>query len=429
MKVKKRDGRIKDFNDARIEEAITKAYQEAYGQNLENYQNEILSVKENSIIELQNYESPIFVEKIQDVVISNLNKINKKVGKLYKKYRIMREEEREKNSLKEKFYKEILQTSNVDNDNANVDQYSFSGRKYRIADNEQKTYALRNLISPDVREAFEDGYIYIHDASSYSIGEHNCIFADLPRLLNNGFSTRNGDVRPANSFSTACQLVAVIFQIQSQIQYGGVASCGIDFELEPFAHKSFVKLFKEGLLEKEYITENSYNKLKNGENVKTVDGELVDVINIHIDNHELNEKFPKAYDYAIRHLEKEGKQSAQGLFHNLNTLESRAGSQVPFTSLNYGRNTSTYGKLISNWLLDASLDGIGKFHRTSIFPIGILQYKKGVNDKKGTPNYEIKRKALESLSQRIYPNFVNNDWTENVEDANDYTTFCATMRM
>ena len=153
--------------------------------------------------------------------------------------------------------------------------------------------------------------------SSYPIGDHNCLFADIPRLLANGFKTRNGDVRPANSFSTACQLVAVIFQVQSQIQYGGVASCGIDFELEPYAHKSFVKLFKEGLFEKDYVTENNYKKLKDGEDVKSINGETIDCKNIHIDNTEINEKFPKAYEYAIRHLEKEGQQAAQGLFHNL----------------------------------------------------------------------------------------------------------------
>ena len=428
MQVKKRDGKLKDFSSFRILEVITKAYNDVYNDSQEDKTEEIKNIADNVVVRIESSKNDVIdVEEIQDIIINELNKVNRKVGRAYKKYRIMREEAREKNSQKEKFYKEILQTTNVDNDNANVDQYSFSGRKYRIADNEQKMYAMRNLISPEVREAFEDGYIYIHDASSYAIGDHNCLFADLPRLLNNGFKTRNGDVRPANSFSTACQLVAVIFQVQSQIQYGGVASCGIDFELEPFAHKSFVKLFKEGLFEKDYISENDYNKLKEGNNVKSIDGNLIIAQNIHIDNHEIKESFPKAYDYALRHLEKEGRQSAQGLFHNLNTLESRAGSQVPFTSLNYGRNTSTYGRLINKWLLNASIDGIGKHNRTSIFPISIFQYKKGVNDKKGTPNYDLKRLAIESLSKRIYPNWVNNDWTENVEDPNDYTTYCATM--
>lgn len=411
MKVIKRDGRIKDFDQARIKEAIRKAYMDIYNGSEEKFGDEyeyLLTMILDELTDIR--KEAVTIEEIQDVIIKELMEVNPIVGKCYSDYRNKRNEERERNSSKEKFYAEILKTTNVDNDNANVDQYSFSGRKYRIADNEQKLYALRNLIDPKVRKAFEDGYIYIHDLSSYAIGDHNCLFADLPTLLNNGFRTRNGDVRPANSFRTACQLVAVIFQVQSQIQYGGVASCGIDFELEPFAHKSFVKLFREGLTEKGY------------ESVREEDME-----NIHIDNMNLKEIYPDAYDYAVRHLEEEGKQSAQGLFHNLNTLESRAGSQVPFTSLNYGRNTSTYGQLINKWLLNASLDGIGKHNRTSIFPISIFQYKKGINDKPGTPNYELKRKAIESLSKRIYPNWGNGDWTENVDDPDDYTTFFSTM--
>lgn len=420
MQIRKRDGRIKDFSSVRIMEAISLAYKDVFGDESETPEKkceifDIGNVVVQKILDLN--KEIIDVEAIQNIVIKELYKVNRKVSKSYKKYKEMRNEIREKNSEKNMFYKEILECSNVDNDNANVEQSSFSGRKYRIADNEQKAYALRNLISPDVRNAFEEGYIYIHDLSSYAIGEHNCLFSDNARLLGNGFKTRNGDVRPANSFSTACQLIAVIFQVQSQNQFGGVASCGIDFELEPYAHKSFVKLFKEGLFEKEFLNyidreEPIQNALRN---------------HIHIDNKVIKEYYPDAYDYAIRHLEKEGNQSAQGLFHNLNTLESRAGSQVPFTSINYGRNTSTYGRLINKWLLEASINGIGKFNRTSIFPISILQYKKGINDKEGTPNYDIKRLAIESLSKRIYPNIANGDWTENIEDPEDYTTFFATM--
>jgi len=411
MQVKKRDGRIKDFSSIRIMEVISLAYKDVFEDESETpeKQCEIFDVGNTVIQKIKDLNKEIIdVEEIQDIVVKELYKVNRKVSKSYKKYREERNEVREKNNIKEKFYKEILECSNIDNDNANIEQSSFSGRKYRIADNEQKSYALRNLISKDVRTAFEEGYIYIHDLSSYAIGEHNCLFSDNLKLLTNGFKTRNGDVRPANSFATACQLIAVIFQVQSQNQFGGVASCGIDFELEPFAHKSFVKLFKEGRTEHPEPT------------VKTT-------INIHIDDKDIKKWYPKAYDYAVRHLEKEGKQAAQGLFHNLNTLESRAGSQVPFTSINYGRNTSTYGRLINKWLLEASIDGIGKHNRTSIFPISILQYKKGVNDKKGTLNYDIKQLAIKSLSRRIYPNIANGDWSENIDNPNDYTTFFSTM--
>lgn len=116
-------------------------------------------------------------------------------------------------------------------------------------------------------------------------------------------------------------------------------------------------------------------------------------------------------DYAMGMLEKEIRQAAEGLYHNLNSLQSRSGNQLPFSSINYGTCTLPEGQMIIKALLEASIDGVGKFHRTSIFPCGIFQYKKGINDKKGTPNYDLKRLALQSTSRRLYPNYANGDWS------------------
>ena len=135
----------------------------------------------------------------------------------------------------------------------------------------------------------------------------------------------------------------------------------------------------------------------------------------------------KAYTYALKSLEREGRQSAEALFHNLNTLESRAGSQVPFTSINYGRDETTEGRLVSKWLLNASLNGIGKHHLTPIFPISIFQYKNGCNANPEDKNYDLKQLAIKSLSKRIYPNFVNCDWSEAHENPLDPDTFFSTM--
>lgn len=195
-------------------------------------------------------------------------------------------------------------------------------------------------------------------------------------------------------------------------QFGGVASAHIDFDLAPFVAMSFKKHFKDGL---KYVYEEPLNCYIPPEE------------EWRIGNKELQEKYSKAYNYAIDMLEREGMQAAQGLYHNLNTLESRAGSQLPFTSINFGRDTSEEGRMVSRWLLMASLDGIGKFHRTSIFPIAIFQHKKGVNANPGDPNYDLKQLAIKSLCKRIYPNFVNCDWSENIEDINNPDTYCATM--
>lgn len=133
------------------------------------------------------------------------------------------------------------------------------------------------------------------------------------------------------------------------------------------------------------------------------------------------------YQYAMDMLEREGKQAAQGLYHNLNTLESRQGSQVPFTSINLGRDTSFEGRLVTKWIMEASIDGIGQHHLTSIFPISIFQYKQGTNANVGDPNYDLKQLALQSMSKRIYPNWCNCDWSQAHEDENNPDTYFATM--
>ena len=135
----------------------------------------------------------------------------------------------------------------------------------------------------------------------------------------------------------------------------------------------------------------------------------------------------EAYKFAMRQLMREGTQASEAMFHNLNTLESRAGSQVPFTSINFGRDTSTEGRFVTRKMLEASLSGIGKHHLTPIFPISIFQYKQGCNANPGEPNYDLKQLAIESLSKRIYPNFVNCDYSQAHEDLNNPDTYFATM--
>lgn len=414
--VVKRDNRIKEFSMERIKEAIHKAYLDVSDE--ETFQEEYMFLHSAILVDIERANKKEFnIEEIQDIIIQKLNKFNKTVAKSYKDYRKEREEQRIKRSKKERFYEEVLQCSNVDNDNANVDQHSFSGRKYRIADYEQKQYALRNLISKKGKKAFEQGKIYYHDLSSYAIGEHNCSFLDIGNGVDYGFKTRNGDVRPSSTYSTACQLVAVMFQCQSQIQYGGVGANIIDFSLEKSVKSSFRKHFIKGM---KYI--EGYSK----DEARAIVFKEIPNNTTSIES-DLYKKYKGAYSYAMEELETEGRQATEGLYHNLNTLESRAGSQLPFTSINTGRNITPEGRLINKWIFNASLNGIGQLNKTSIFPISIFQYKKGTNDKEGTPNYDIKKLAIKSLSKRIYPNIVNGDFKGNIEDPNNPNTFMATM--
>lgn len=179
---------------------------------------------------------------------------------------------------------------------------------------------------------------------------------------------------------------------------------------------SFLKHYEDGKKYLETISADTDTKIS----------KLTSNDDWHIDNRVFKE-YPKANQYAWDMLDKEGKQAAQGLYHNLNTLESRQGSQVPFTSINLGRDISTEGRLVTEWTLHASLDGIGKHHLTSIFPISIFQYKQGTNANKEDKNYDLKQLALQSMSKRIYPNWCNCDWSQAHENENDPDSYFSTM--
>ena len=247
---------------------------------------------------------------------------------------------------------------------------------------------------------------------------HNCLTIPFDKLLKEGFITRQTDVRPANSINTAMQLVAVIFQLQSLQQFGGVSASHLDWTMVPYVRKSFNKHFADGLV---YCEEQPQQV----EVYKNPSGSKIEDVSIE-DN--WYKDFPKAYNYALDMTTKECYQAVEGMYHNLNTLQSRSGNQLPFTSINYGTCTTPEGRMVTKAILDLSIKGLGKFGRTSIFPCGIFQYMKGVNDKPGTPNYDLKQLALKSTSKRLYPNYANVDWSGNAGyDRNDPNTYFSTM--
>ena len=408
IQVIKRDGRKIDFQKGKIVEAIVKSMNETK----KGIDIDLVNKISDSISKIN--KENLSVEDIQDIVEQKLMKSNRKdVAKQYIAYRSERTRMREINNEINTKIKKIVACSDVQNANANVDEHSFGGRKFESAGVIHKKIGLE-MMRPETALAHKENRVYQHDLDSYDIGMHNCLFLDMDRILNNGFETRNGDVRPASSYSTACQLVAVAFQVQSQVQFGGCGSAHIDYDLKPFVKKSFIKHFKDGL---KYIDELEQYEIDN----------IIETNDIQLSNLELEQNFKKSFKYALEKTDKEGLQASQGLYHNLNTLESRAGSQVPFTSINFGRDKSPEGRKVTEWMLKSSIDGIGKNHRTSIFPISIFQYKKGENDKVGTPNYDLKKLAIKSLTKRIYPNIVNCDYTQNIENLDKPDTFMATM--
>ena len=409
MHVIKRDGTRVLFNPTKIVNAINRAMISTYGAVYES------DTAEEIADLIGQRGTDMTVEQIQDLVESYLMKSEyPEVAKSYILYRDQRTKARTRQSKLIQAVMKRTEATAVENANANVDEKSFSGREKEASADVQKTIALDYTLSREVSEAHKNMLLYQHDLEKTNIGEHNCLFVDFEKIFNNGFVTRNGDVRPPSKYDTACQQYAVVFQCQSQVQFGGVGTVHADYDLAPFVAKSFRKHMENYFTDVEGLTKEDAKIVIKAKYEPCV-----------IDNDDI--KDTPAYKFAIRQLEREGIQASEAMYHNLNTLESRAGSQVPFTSINFGRDTSPEGRFVSEKMLRASLSGIGKHHLTPIFPISIFQYKQGCNANPGDPNYDLKQLAIESLSKRIYPNFVNCDYSQAHEDPNNPDTFFATM--
>ena len=449
----KRDKSIVEFDRGKIESAISKAYKEVYPQiNISNYAVIISNATDKiykEILWIAGNNENIDIEIIQDIVERELMELDKSVAKEYITYRYTRKIARDNYDLLMDAIKEKLMATNVQNQNANVDEHSFGGRLGEATDLVSKRFALDNIISDMQKENHLNNIIYIHDLSHYAIGDHNCLSIPFDDLLKNGFNTRQTDVRPAQSVNTAFQLLAVIFQLQSLQQFGGVSSTHLDWTMVPYVRKSFLKHYitawlkdtedfanldilgmifddYEENVEGHIIVRNRFDDWVDSHKEKFFDKTQTTEKDYVLGNKDkLNSKY---YQQALYDTIIETKQAVEGMYHNLNTLQSRSGNQLPFTSINYGTCTSLEGRLITRCVLECSIKGIGKLHKTSIFPCGIFQCMSGVNRKPNEPNYDLFRLALKSTAMRLYPNYCNVDWSGNAGyDVNDPRTYFSTM--
>lgn len=347
MLVLKRNKTTVEFNKNKIIEAINKAFLEVDGQLYET------DTAYDIATEIENLNKNLSVEEIQDLVEDKLMESERKdVAKAYIRYRYKKEVAR---GQKDTFFKAIsnkLAGIGVENSNANMDENSFSGRVGSAASVMTREHALDYQVSDLTRERHQNNEIYTHDLDHYSVGDHNCLTTPLDDLLAKGFRVRQTDVRPAGSVNTAFQLMAVIFQLQSLQQFGGISAGHIDWTMVPYVRKSFYKHYKKGV---KYFSD-----------IKELDYSFHNALSIEEDDYKVY--CPRAYEYAMDMLEGEIHQAVEGAYHNLNTLQSRSGGQLPFTSLNYGTCTLPEGRMITKALLEVSIEGLGKHHKTSIFP-------------------------------------------------------------
>lgn len=441
----KRNGDKVEYDSSKIESAISRAI-------VASHTNEELALVANhgkvSSILMGNIEDriksnmergkpgditgpTISVEQIQDIVEDCLIlSRDTKTAKAYIRYRYIHNEARTGFQKVKDIIESKLYAKDVKHQNANVDEVSFGGRKGEAINAVLKEYALDYSMSKMASDNHRNNQIYIHDLDSYSLGMHNCMSIPFDKLLKDGFNTRQTDVRGAKSFATAAQLTAVIIQLQSLQQFGGVAATHYDYTMVPYMRMSFWKYFfdeafyhmsrkqfelvhdvivNKGISVREQSIETSdfeelfkedIKKFKENEDTAEMDKDIDFIIK-------------RTYEISLARTIKEVYQSIEGLYHNLNTLQSRSGNQLPFSSLNYGSCTSFEGRVIIKALLDNLIKGIGKLHRTSSFPCGIFKCSKEINTEPGTPNYDLFRLALKSTAKRLYPNYANLDWSGN----------------
>ena len=410
-KIVKRNGVMADFNCDKIVKAIMKAMIATHN---EANNADIMAAKKiaNDIAKLEEGSSaPLTVEMVQDQVEEGLKKEHyEDVAGAYHSYRMMHQEMRKRRSALEKEVESKLMASDVQNQNANVDEYSFSGRMGEARNVVTKAYALDHIMSDMARKNHMENRIYTHDLDSYAAGMHNCLSVPFDDLLKNGFSVRQTSIRGARSIGTAMQLVAVIFQLQSLQQFGGVSATHLDWTMVPYIRITFYKAYRDGM---KYIAG------------KDMPEDLNEEMSIDDLRYQENEA---VYRYAMDMTKRQTYQAVEAMFHNLNSLQSRSGGQLPFTSINFGTCTLPEGRMVIRAILENSLAGVGKLHLTPIFPCSIFQCMKGVNRKPGDPNYDLYQLALKSTSKRLYPNYANVDWSGNAGyDPKDPKTYFSTM--
>lgn len=401
----KRDGRRKKFSITKIQNAITAAFNESG----ENYTVETIDALVDAVVEKLNASGAktAKVEDVQNEIETAIMTAGfTKTAKQFILYREERNRVRDTKSAIVKTIKEItesdIKSSNILRDNANESGATPAGAYGKIASETNKMYNLLNNINRKYAEEHKNGYIHIHDLNQYNL-TFNCLFAPIGKLLQTGFDSGTGFLRSPTSIQTAAALTAVILQLQSNQQFGGIADDNIDFDLAPFVDKSFRKNLRSEL---ERYVEYTGERVVKPET--TIENEL-NKVSMNQPVQDLYARFPKTCVIrAIQKTDDDTHQAMEGLIGNLNSLQSRSGNQVPFSSLNFGLDTSNCGRMVTDNIIRSQMEGLGD-GLTAIFPILIFKLMKGYTFNEGDPNYDLYNKAIKCLCRRFYPNFVGVD--------------------
>ena len=439
-KIIKRDGKIVDFKIEKIADAIKKA-SVATGEFAIDADKMAEKVLENAKTCLKSRIPS--VEDLQDLIEKTLmDEGFRKTSKAYADYRHRRSDIRISKSDLMKTYRTIAiadasEDSDVKRSNANVDGNSAMGKMLQFGAEGSKVFAKTSLMKPEYAYAHDNGDIHVHDLDFYATGTLTCCQTDPLKLFENGFNTGHGHLRTPNSIGSYGALAAIILQANQNEQHGGQSIPNFDYAMAPGVNKSFRKALKNNL--EKYLSftkpeKSAKSAEKTEKNAKNVDlsakiTEINDYIEYGDDKKLERLGIPTSVIKASNSdVERETLQAMEGFVHNLNTMHSRAGAQVPFTSINFGTDTSPAGRLVSKNLLEATMNGLGR-GETPIFPISIFKVKSGVNYNPEDPNYDLFKRSMEVSAKRLFPNFCFIDAPYNLKyyKPGDYRTEIATM--
>ena len=410
--VLKRDGRIVGFNEQKIAAAIRKAMLTTDA----GEDNELIS-KITDRVSMRG-KSQMTVEEIQDMVEDELMKSSRPdVARIYIKYRSARTIAR-KAKTRDIFLEIInIKNNDVTRENANMNADTPAGMMMKFSSETTKPFVDDYLLSDEVKEAVSNNYLHIHDKDYYPTKSLTCVQHPLDRILKYGFQAGHGESRPAKRIETASILGCISMETVQNEMHGGQAIPAFDFYLAPYVRKSFIEEVK--VLED--LNAEDYSELYNCEIEDFIETPLTGLAGRErIRQHAINKTVERVH------------QSMEAFIHNMNTIHSRGGNQVVFSSINYGTDTSAEGRCIIRELLKSTYEGVGN-GETAIFPIQIWKKKRGVSYLPTDRNYDLYKYACQVTARRFFPNFINLDAPYNyhekwdINDPERYKYECATM--
>jgi len=436
--VVKRNGKKVDFDATKIALAIKKGFDSINEQDEETgkykYDTKDITKVTNDVIKTIEKEykdkDKIKIEEIQDLIEESLEKKGyNEVHDSFAEYRERRAQSRDMfidDKRMHKFLKTIeglgLKSANEDDtkrENANVDGDTAMGTMLQYGSTVSKEFAKAYLIKKKFADAHDNGEIHIHDMDFLPMGTTTCMQIELDRLFKKGFSTGHGYLRPPKDISSFSALAAIAVQANQNDQHGGQSIPAFDYFMAPGVLLTFKKQFKQQLndfLDLEGLLSHiSMDRVaREIDKLESINFGIEIFAPIYKESGQIERLFEKAYEKAVAKTDRLTYQAMEAFIHNLNTMHSRAGAQVPFSSINFGTDISPEGRMVSMNFLKATDAGLGK-GETPIFPVSIFKVKEGINFNVEDPNYDIFRKACEVSAKRLFPNFSFLDAPFNLE--------------